>query len=287
MARLKLEKPRGILNVRANEPMTGMWRYWPSDDLAPFVEHYWTIEWDMPNPEVRETLPHPSVHLILERGRPEELAGVTTSKFTRVIEGKSRVFSVKLWPGGFRPFIDAPVSTLSDRVCNLADVLGASAKGLCCRALAHADHQATIGVIEKFLRAFNPRADEAMRVVQDIANRVINDRSITRVEQIVRRIRHRQTYAATIVRRLRRRQSEMGDPAFSSARSRRTHRVVAGCALERNRAGTRLRRPGAFHPRFQETDRQITCGLFANAVSGSRPTLTCALGDPPCREYSG
>ena len=185
MARLKLEKPRGILNVRANEPMTGMSRYWPSDDLAPFVEHYWTIEWDMPNPEVRETLPHPSVHLILEKGRAEELAGVTTSKFTRVIEGKSRVFSVKFWPGGFRPFIDAPVSTLSDRVCNLADVLGASAKGLCRRALAHADHQATIGVIEKFLRAFKPRADEAMRVVQDIANRVINDRSITRVEQIV------------------------------------------------------------------------------------------------------
>jgi AraC-like DNA-binding protein len=185
MARPKLEKPRGILNVRADEPMPGMWRYWPSDDLAPFVEHYWTIEWDVPEPIVRETLPHPSVHLILERGRNEELAGVATSKFKRVIEGKSRVFSVKFYPGGFRPFIDAPVSTLSNRVFDLSEVLGASARGLCDRALAHADHQATIDVIENFLRAFHPRADDSLHLVQRIASRVIDDRTITRVEQIV------------------------------------------------------------------------------------------------------
>ncbi len=185
MARPKLEKPRGILNVRADEPMPGMWRYWPSADLAPFVEHYWTIEWDVPEPIVRETLPHPSVHLILEQGRNEELAGVATSKFTRVIEGKSRVFSVKFYPGGFRPFIDAPVSTLSNRVFDLSEVLGGSARGLCNRALAHADHQSTIDVIENFLRAFHPCADDSLLLVQRIASRVIDDRTITRVEQIV------------------------------------------------------------------------------------------------------
>ena len=185
MALPKLEKPRGILNLRADEPMPGIWRYWPSDDLAPFVEHYWTIEWDVPEPIVRETLPHPSVHLVLEQGRREELAGVATSKFTRVIEGKSRVFSVKFYPGGFRPFIDEPVSTLSNRVCDLSDVLGASASGLCDRALAHADHQATIDVIENFLREFHPLADDSLRLVQRIASRVIDDRTINRVEQIV------------------------------------------------------------------------------------------------------
>lgn len=185
MARPKLEKPRGILNVRADEPMPGMWRYWPSDDLAPFVEHYWTIEWDVPVPIVRETLPHPSVHLILEQGRREELAGVTTSKFTRVIEGKSRVFSVKFYPGGFRPFIDGPVSSLSNRVFDLAEVLGASATGLCERALAQTDHQATIKIIEDFLREFNPRADDSLNLVKRIADRVISDRAITRVEHIV------------------------------------------------------------------------------------------------------
>ena len=68
------------------------------------------------------------------------------------------MFSVKFLPGGFRPFIDKPVSALSERVWDLADVLGPSARGLCRRALSHADHHATVGILEDFLRPFNPRS---------------------------------------------------------------------------------------------------------------------------------
>lgn len=184
MALSKSAKPRGILNYRDAGSMPGVWRYFPSADLAPFVEHYWTVEWDLPQPQLRETLPHPSIHLVLEAGR-EELAGIHTKKFSRMIAGKDRVFSVKFLPGGFRPFIDRPVSSLSERVWNLADVLGPSARGLCGRALAHADHHATIGVLEDFLRPFNPRADDSLRLVQGIADRVMSDRAITKVEHIV------------------------------------------------------------------------------------------------------
>jgi AraC-like DNA-binding protein len=184
MARLKPDKPRGILNFRDAGAMPGVWRYYPSADLAPFVEHYWTVEWDLPEPQLRETLPHPSIHLVLEDGR-EELSGIHTKKFSRTIAGKDRVFSVKFLPGGFRPFIDRPVSALSERVWNLADVLGPSADGLCRRALAHDDHHATVGILEDFLRSLHPRADDSMRSAQRIADRVANDRAITKVEHIV------------------------------------------------------------------------------------------------------
>ena len=184
MALPKLEKPRGILNFRDAGSLPGVWRYWPSDDLAPFVEHYWTVEWDVSEPQLRETLPHPSIHLVLEAGR-EELSGIHTRKFSRTIEGKSRVFSAKFRPGGFRPFIERPVSSLSERVWDLPDVLGASALGLSRRALAHNDHHETIGVIEEFLRALEPRADDSMRLAQRIAERVAADRSMTKVEHIV------------------------------------------------------------------------------------------------------
>ncbi|HEX4479813.1 MAG TPA: helix-turn-helix domain-containing protein [Rudaea sp.] len=184
MALRKSEKPRGILNDRDAGSMPSVWRYFPSPDLAPFVEHYWTVEWDLPEPQLRETLPHPSIHLVLEAGR-EALAGIHTKKFSRMIAGKDRVFSAKFRPGGFRPFIDRPVSTLSERVWNLADVLGPTARGLCERALEHADHHATIGVLEDFLRPFHPRANDSLRLVQRIAERVTDDRAITHVEHIV------------------------------------------------------------------------------------------------------
>ena len=64
MVRVKHEKPRGILSPRPGE---GLARYWPSDDLAPFVEHFWIVRWNVPEPQIAETLPHPSVHMVLEK----------------------------------------------------------------------------------------------------------------------------------------------------------------------------------------------------------------------------
>ncbi len=186
MALPKFEKPRGLLNFRDAGSMPGVWRYFPSDDLAPFVEHYWTVEWDVPHPQLRETLPHPSIHLVLEPGR-EELAGIHTKKFSRIIDGKSRVFSVKFLPGGFRPFVDRAVSTLAERVWDLSKILGRSARGLSERALAFDDHHQTVDVLERFLREFQPRADDALQLVQRIAQAVATDPTLTQVEHLVER----------------------------------------------------------------------------------------------------
>ena len=186
MALRKFEKPRGVLNFRDAGSMHGVWRYFPSEDLAPFVEHYWTVEWDVPQPQLRETLPHPSIHLVLEGDR-EELSGIHTKKFSRTIEGNSRVFGVKFFPGGFRPFIDRAVSSLSERVWDVADILGPSARGLSRRALAFPDHQSTVDILEQFLRSFRPRADATMSLVRRIADAVATDRALTKVEQLVDR----------------------------------------------------------------------------------------------------
>ena len=37
-------------------------------ELAPFVEHFWTVNWDLDEPQIAEVLPHPSVQLELEVG---------------------------------------------------------------------------------------------------------------------------------------------------------------------------------------------------------------------------
>ena len=182
--RQKLDERNGILNFKAAEPMTGYWRYWPSADFAPYVEHYWTVEWDLPMPELRETLPYPSAHIILEPG-VAQIGGVHTSRFSRMLQGKSRVLGVKFWPGGLRPFLAQPVAAFTDKVFPLHEVFGEAARDLDRRVLAHADHQAAIAVIESFLRTLEPRWDDAIALVGRIAERIANDRDIKKVEQIV------------------------------------------------------------------------------------------------------
>ena len=180
---LKRDAPNGLLHFKASAPMPGYWRYLPSPDLAPCVEHYWTIEWDLAEPVLRETLPYPSAHIILEPG-VAQLAGVHTKKFSRYLEGRSRVLGTKFRPGGLRPFVDRPMSAFTDRVLELPDVFGPAAAGLDARALAHADHHAAIAVVEGFLRECGPRPDPVLDRVSAIVGRIASDRGVKRVEQL-------------------------------------------------------------------------------------------------------
>ena len=185
MLRPKLVPPRGILHRRAKAPLTGYARYWPDDDLAPFVEHLWTVEWDLAEPEVSEVLTHPSVQMVVERG-DSRVAGVYTARYVRRNEGKGRVLGVKFRPGGFRPFVDWPISRLQDRALPIVEVFGRGAKGLERRALAHPGHSDAFTVIQEFLRRRHPRAEPEIERIGRIIERAASDREIVRVEQLVR-----------------------------------------------------------------------------------------------------
>lgn len=97
-------KPRGILHPQKDKEYVQLQRHLPSSDLQLYVEHFWSVQWNVPEPQVRETLPHPSVHLVVEKGN-SRILGVVTGKFTRVLEGSGWVFGIKFKPGSFYPFV--------------------------------------------------------------------------------------------------------------------------------------------------------------------------------------
>jgi AraC-like DNA-binding protein len=181
--RVKDEPPRGILNVRPAESSNGLTRYWPSAELAPFVEHYWIVRWDLDAPRVAETVPHPSIHMVLEAGR-SEVVGVLRRKFSRVLEGRGRVVGTKFRPGAFRPFAGQAVSALTDRRLGIETVFGRGARPLEDAALRHAEDLPAIAVVEAFLRERRPQADDAMHLAGRVTARIAEDRGITRVDQL-------------------------------------------------------------------------------------------------------
>jgi len=178
MLKRKTDNPRGVLNSR--RLLANVWhaRYEPSDDLASFIEHYWTVEWDLTEAKVVETLPHPSVHIVLEPGLAQ-LAGVSTAKFKRTLEGRGRVFGVKFRPGGFHAFLAQPVSEFSNGVFALGDVLGPDARSLDRVVLAHA-----VSAVESFLRSRQPAADQIAELSARIVGRIAIDRGIIQVDQV-------------------------------------------------------------------------------------------------------
>lgn len=184
MLRRKLVDPRGVLHARMTATSPGYGRYWPDDDLAPFIEHLWTVEWNLESPVVSEVLSHPSVQLVVERDN-SAVAGVFTGRFVRRLEGHGRVLGVKFLPGGFRPFLGGPVSGLTDRRWTLVETFGAEAEDLERRALAAPGLEAAFAVLQEFLRTRRPVASDAMALARRLVECAATDRGITRVDQLV------------------------------------------------------------------------------------------------------
>lgn len=183
MLQPKFVQPRGVLHKPDDTAGFEHARYWPSADLAPFVEHFWTAGWSLDVPTRRETLPHPSVFVLVEADRAE-VAGPTTKRFTREFAGAGRVFAAKFKPGGFRPFTRLPVSAFSERVIALEDLFGARARGFAGRVFSARSHERAFALFEDLLRGCEPVADATVERVAAIVRRIAQDREMRRIEQV-------------------------------------------------------------------------------------------------------
>ena len=192
MNRRKTTPPRGVLTTAAADPRRYQHaRYHPSPDLEPYVEHYWSVRWDLRGlaPETAETLPHPSVHMIFERHGRSRIAGVARGKFSRVLEGEGGVFAAKFRPGGFHPFAGVPISTFTGTTVRLREVFGADGDALDQAVLAEETDSSRLAIVEEFLRRRRPRPDEHVARIAEIVYAVADDRGIVKVDDLVDRYR--------------------------------------------------------------------------------------------------
>jgi AraC-like DNA-binding protein len=154
-------------------------------DLAPLVERYWLISWDLPadrrNPVT--LLPHPCVNLWFDQGMVA-LGGAGTERFTYVQEGRGRVFGIKFRPGGFYPFLGSPVAALTDQTRPLSTLWGTAADTFAQDLSTARTLTALVEAAEHHLRAHWPPPDPEVNTVGEIVHALLHDRTITRVDQV-------------------------------------------------------------------------------------------------------
>jgi AraC-like DNA-binding protein len=190
MNQRKTAPPRGVLQTGAAD--AGRYqhaRYHPSPDLEPYVEHYWSVAWDLRGlePERAETLPRPSVHMIFERGVGGRIAGVARGKFSRVLRDEGGVLAAKFTPGGFYPFVGVPISRLTDATVGVHDLFGADGETLERDVLAQTTDASRIAIVEAFLRRRQPAPDGSAASATAMVYDVARTRGIVSVEDLVDR----------------------------------------------------------------------------------------------------
>lgn len=181
-------RPRGILS---GVPAEGAFRHSrrdPPEALAPWIEHFWSVQWDLRGcePFRAETIPHPNVHVTLE---PEgsRVGGVRTQKFSRSLTGQGWVFGTKFKAGGFRPFLARAVSSIRDKAIPGADVFGPELDALGSSLRWDADEDARLAEVVAFWRARMPAPDTAVSLAADCVRLILNSREIRSVEELASR----------------------------------------------------------------------------------------------------
>ena len=159
----------------------------PGPALAPLVRHYWFIEWDLRDhePHDQRVLPGPQVNMTFMAGRCR-IAGVIRGVYTERLDGAGRVLGVLFRPGGFHPFLGAPLSTITDRFLAVEDVFGPAGSQLSRAVLGAPDGPGMAAAADRFLSALGVRAGSAVAEVAAAVERAEADPSLTRVAQLAR-----------------------------------------------------------------------------------------------------
>lgn len=150
--------PRGVLVPRFEQGRFRHDRQAPCAALAELVEHYWHVAWDMRDhpPQTQETLPHPNVHLVVEHDAAG-IHGVQSARFTKLLAGQGFAFGIKFRPGGFQPFLGAPLATITDSKLAPEAVFGAAGRDYVEQIRACGDPPARFAAAEAFLLARLPQ----------------------------------------------------------------------------------------------------------------------------------
>jgi len=183
---------RGIVHAARGMDKFSLVRFEPGAKLAPFVEHYWSVRYDLPPGEtyVQTVLSFPNVHLAFEEdedGRRALIYGIPKRPFVRLLRGSGRVLGVKFRAGGFYPFWKKDVSRLTGTTVPAAQLFGPEADRRLRRVLDAGDAAAMAGEAEDALVAVLPDRDGQAELADRIVRHAMDDRSMIRVEQLAER----------------------------------------------------------------------------------------------------
>jgi AraC-like DNA-binding protein len=161
-------------------------RHLPAQDLAFFVGYYWIVKWDLrgQGSYLCETLPQPCIHLVFEKNQ-SRIVGIVSGRFSYLLENTGLLFGVSFKPGAFFPFLKVPVSVLTDTSISLFDAFGMEYVALEETILSQENEAGMIALVEQFLREKLPERDEHVVVINQVVDRIIVDREITRVDHLV------------------------------------------------------------------------------------------------------
>ena len=164
-----------------------------ADPLAPWVENYWTVRWDLPPGRtfVSATLPHPCHNLTVERGitrdgvtEPVVVTGVVTRRFEVVAEGTGWTFGAKFRPGGLSALTGVEARALRDRTVPARELLPDLVPAALDELGPAVEDQDCADRFDEVLKELATAPDPAYDTVLDVVGTMLADRDLLKVSDV-------------------------------------------------------------------------------------------------------
>jgi AraC-like DNA-binding protein len=181
------QRPKGVVAPTTASKMFRLARYLPPAELAPFLDHYWVVEWDLRGrpPHLQRTLPYPCVNVVFDTcGSGSGIFGVPTGAFDYNVKEAGKVLGLRFRAGAFRAFLGRPVHTITDQVLPLSAVFPWDDARTEREVLAGADDAAMIAAANTLMAASLPPADPQVERVAAILRTVEMSPALTMVEDL-------------------------------------------------------------------------------------------------------
>ena len=231
---------RGLVGRAGSTSMFDLDRWAPSDATARFVEHFWSVRWDLrgQDPYQSTVITFPSMHITHEWGDdgprhgfplPNTLVhGVVERVFHTTISERGRVVGARFRPGGFTARFGRDAAALTGRVQPVDDELFGGPIHL------DDDVDAVSARLDEVIGAQSGELDPTYVSLTTLVDRIRDDNSLHRVEQVMAHSPWSRTNHAARVPSLCRRSGQVGAVPLSAA---------AGRAGDRKPSRRRSRRP--------------------------------------------
>ncbi len=164
--------------------------------LAPWVENYWMLRWDLPAGAsyLSSTLPHPACTLSVERGHlregvtePVVVTGVQTHRFDVTVQDQGWVFGVKFRPGGLASLAGVSVRPLRDLTVPAREVLPTATTDAFGELGPHLSAAECRERADQVLRMPGAVPEASYETLLEVIAVMLEDRSLVRVGQVEER----------------------------------------------------------------------------------------------------
>jgi len=182
------ERPKGVVAPGVASRTFRLGRYLPPPDLAPFLDHFWIVEWDLRGhaAHTQRTLPYPCVHVAFGRVRTG-IWGVPTGSFDYTLQERGKVCGLRFRAGAFRAFLGRPLHTITDRVLPFADLFTWDEAAVLDTVLDTPDDAATVDAAAALLRSALPAPDPQVDAIAAILRAAETTPGLTQVDALAER----------------------------------------------------------------------------------------------------